>query len=77
MEEFVGRGRVFVVVVISSFRAWIVSRRWFSLWWVVQVEERSLRTHLIQLESERQRLFKDEAVNGALNTPTASHLSTP
>ena len=44
---------------------------------VEQVEERSLRTHLIQLESERQRLFKAEPANGALNNSSLSYLSTP
>ncbi|KAG0555612.1 hypothetical protein M758_12G185600 [Ceratodon purpureus] len=43
----------------------------------LEVEERSLRTHLIQLESERQRLFKAEPANGALNNSSLSYLSTP
>jgi hypothetical protein len=46
-------------------------------WMGEQVEERSLRTHLIQLESERQRLLKAELVNGASNTSSSSYLSTP
>ncbi|XP_024364156.1 uncharacterized protein [Physcomitrium patens] len=42
----------------------------------LEVEERSLRTHLIQLENERQRLFKAESLNGTLNA-SSSYLSTP
>lgn len=40
----------------------------------LEVEERSLRTHLIQLENERQRLFIAEPINYLI---TSSHVSTP
>ena len=44
---------------------------------VEQVEERSLRTHLIQLENERQRMAEIQPVTSMVNGSTASYLRTP
>jgi hypothetical protein len=50
---------------------------WLGLWVVEQVEERSLRTHLIQLESERLRMAECQPLTSMVNGPTALYLHTP